>query len=190
MNVTETALSGVLLVQPSVHRDSRGALFESFHAARYAEHGIAGPFVQDNVSRSRRRVLRGLHFQHPRGQGKLVGVVHGAIFDVAVDIRRGSPSLGHWVGHELSADNRRQLYIPPGFAHGFVVLSEIADVYYKCTEYYDPAAERGILWNDPALGIAWPVIDPVLSDRDMVAPRLREIDGDALPPYATAAAVM
>jgi dTDP-4-dehydrorhamnose 3,5-epimerase len=154
---------------------------ELFHEKRYAEAGLPGPFVQDNFSRSAKGILRGLHFQQPHAQGKLVQVFAGAVYDVAVDIRRGSPTFGRWVGVELSADNRRQLWVPPGFAHGFCVLSESADFHYKCTDFYSPASEHGIAWNDPELGIPWPVKSPLLSPKDSAAPRLK--DAPVLPDY-------
>ncbi|MDQ7010479.1 MAG: dTDP-4-dehydrorhamnose 3,5-epimerase, partial [Mariprofundaceae bacterium] len=152
MKVVETALPGVLVVEPDVHGDARGFFLETFHEARYAQHGIPGNdlhFVQDNHSRSRRGVLRGLHFQTKHPQGKLVSVAAGTVFDVTVDVRTGSPTFGRWMGVELSDENHRQLWIPPGFAHGFCVLSETADFQYKCTDFYDPKDEAGIVWNDP-----------------------------------------
>jgi dTDP-4-dehydrorhamnose 3,5-epimerase len=182
VNVLRTELSGVLLLEPRRFGDDRGFFMEMFHAKRYAEAGISGPFVQDNFSRSARGILRGLHFQEPNAQGKLVQVLAGAVYDVAVDIRRGSPTFGRWVGVELTADNRRQLWMPAGFAHGFCVLSESADFHYKCTDFYAPASERGIAWNDPDLGIPWPVKSPLLSPKDAVAPRLK--DAPLLPVYA------
>lgn len=166
MRVTETALPGVLLIEPQVFRDTRGMFWETYHATRYAEAGIAQPFVQDNYSRSARHTLRGLHYQLSRPQGKLVWVIRGEVFDVAVDIRRGSAHFGRWIGLTLSEDRQTQMYIPPGFAHGFCVLSETADFAYKCTDFYDPSDEGGIIWNDPDLGIAWPVSSPVLSPKD------------------------
>jgi dTDP-4-dehydrorhamnose 3,5-epimerase len=172
MKITATELPEVLLVELKVHGDSRGFFYESFQARRYAEGGIPGPFVQDNLSRSAKGTLRGLHFQEPRAQGKLVQVLRGSVFDVAVDVRRGSPRFGRWVGIELSESQPRQLWIPPGFAHGFCVLSDSADFFYKCTELYAPDAERGIAWNDPAIGIRWPVERPFLSAKDQAAPRL------------------
>lgn len=174
MKVTETALPGVLLIAPRVHGDSRGFFFEAFHAERYAEAGIVAPFVQDNVSRSVKGTLRGLHFQEPNAQGKLVQVLRGAVFDVAVDVRVGSPHFGKWVGVELSEENRHQLWVPPGFAHGFCVLSEIADFAYKCTALYAPECEGSVRWNDPELGIAWPVREPIISAKDAAAPMLSE----------------
>ncbi|SEM06451.1 dTDP-4-dehydrorhamnose 3,5-epimerase [Stigmatella aurantiaca] len=182
MKVTETAIPGVLLIEPKVFGDDRGFFLETFHAQRYADAGIPGPFVQDNYSRSAKGTLRGLHFQEPQPQGKLVQVVAGAVFDVAVDIRRGSPTFGKWVGVELSAENRRQLWVPPGFAHGFCVTSESADFQYKCTALYSPQNERSILWNDPDLGITWPLSgEPKLSAKDAAAPRLK--DAPLLPTY-------
>lgn len=182
MNVLKTELPGVLILEPKRFGDDRGFFMEMFHAKRYAEAGISGPFVQDNFSRSAKGILRGLHFQEPHAQGKLVQVLAGAVYDVAVDIRRGSPTFGKWVGVELSADNRRQVWVPAGFAHGFCVLSESADFHYKCTDVYTPASERCIAWNDPKLGIPWPVTSPLLSPRDAAAPRLE--DAPVLPIYA------
>src|SRR5438067_4976463 len=152
MKVTETVLPGVLMIEPKAFGDQRGFFMELFSVSRYAAIGIHLPFVQDNISRSRRGVLRGLHFQHPYGQAKLVWVLEGEVFDVVVDIRVGSPTFGEWCGTYLSADNKRQLYIPTGFAHGFVVTSSSALFTYKCTEYYHPESERSIRWNDPQIG--------------------------------------
>jgi len=165
----------VLVIEPDVHEDGRGFFLETYHEEKYREGGVAGPFVQDNHSRSVGGTLRGLHLQARRPQGKLIRVVEGEIFDVAVDVRRGSPSFGRWVGHSLSAENFRQCWVPPGFAHGFCVLSEFAHVEYKCTELYDPAGELGIVWNDPALGIVWPIQNPIVSDRDRRHPKLAEL---------------
>jgi len=165
----------VLIIEPDVYRDARGFFLETYHEEKYREGGVAGPFVQDNHSRSVGGTLRGLHLQARRPQGKLIRVVEGEIFDVAVDVRRGSPSFGRWVGHSLSAENFRQCWVPPGFAHGFCVLSEFARVEYKCTELYDPAGELGIVWNDPALGIVWPIQNPIVSDRDRRHPKLAEL---------------
>ncbi len=173
MTVTETRLPGVLLLEPRVFRDPRGFFLETWNADRYRAAGIPGPFVQDNASRSARGVLRGLHVQNPNPQGKLVSVLDGAVFDVAVDVRAGSPTFGQWTGHELSAENGHQLWIPPGFAHGFVVLSESALFTYKCTDRYAPEHEFSIAWNDPEIGIAWPVVDPELSGKDAAAGSLR-----------------
>jgi dTDP-4-dehydrorhamnose 3,5-epimerase len=182
VKVTETELPGVLLLEPKRFGDDRGFFMEMFHEKRYAELGISGPFVQDNFSRSAKGILRGLHYQEPQAQGKLVQVLAGAVYDVAVDIRRGSPTFGKWVGVELSSDNRRQLWVPAGFAHGFCVLSESADFHYKCTDFYSPTTERGIIWSDPDLGITWPVKSPLLSPKDTDAPRLK--DAKILPVYA------
>lgn len=181
MKLIPLALPEVLLIEPDVHRDARGFFLESYHAARYREAGIPGDFVQDNHSRSARGVLRGLHYQFAHPQGKLIRVVNGAVYDVAVDIRRGSPRFGRWAGIELSGEDQRQLYIPPGFAHGFCVLSEQADFLYKCTDYYVPGDEYGIAWNDPAMAIAWPALDYTLSDKDAALPPLAE--AGSLPEY-------
>ena len=180
MRVVPTAIPDVLVVEPDIHHDGRGFFLETYHAERYRAHGIAGPFVQDNHSRSVGGTLRGLHLQLRRPQGKLIRVIEGEIFDVAVDVRRGSPTFGRWVGVTLSDANFKQVYVPPGFAHGFAVVSPIAQVEYKCTDLYDPASEIGIAWNDPALAIAWPVADPVLSARDGRHPRLADVT-DRLP---------
>ncbi|MBM4360713.1 MAG: dTDP-4-dehydrorhamnose 3,5-epimerase [Deltaproteobacteria bacterium] len=181
MNVIETALPGVLIVEPRVFGDARGFFFESFHAERYGAAGITWDFVQDNVSRSARGVLRGLHFQNPRPQAKLVQVLEGAVVDVAVDVRKGSPTFGQHVMVELSAENHRQLFVPAGFAHGFCVTSEHALFSYKCSDLYAPADEHGVLWNDPDLGIPWPIEAPSLSAKDAVYPRLRDVPDAALP---------
>ena len=166
MRFLETALPGVVIVEPDVHHDGRGYFLETYHAEKYAAGGIPGPFVQDNHSRSVGGTLRGLHMQRRRVQGKLVRVIEGEIFDVAVDVRRGSPTFGRWVGATLSAENFRQIWVPPGFAHGFCVTSPIAQVEYKVTDLYDRESEIGIRWDDPSLAITWPVSDPVLSARD------------------------
>ncbi len=173
MQVTPTAIADVLLVQPQVHADARGYFTETFHAERYAQAGIPGPFVQDNLSFSQRGVLRGLHYQWPRPQGKLVCVLQGEVFDVVVDIRRDSPTFGRWLGVTLSAENHHQLWIPPGFAHGFCVTSDTAQVAYKCTEYYAPENEHSIRWDDADIGIAWPVSAPLLSGKDAAAGSLQ-----------------
>ena len=175
MNVRETAIPGVLVVEPKVHRDPRGFFLETWREERYTHAGIALSFVQDNHSRSSRGTLRGLHAQRQRPQGKLVRVIEGEVFDVAVDIRPGSATYGRWVGERLTADNFLQLWIPPGFAHGFCVLSETGQVEYKCTAYYDQSDEFAIAWNDPDLAIAWPIADPLVSARDREAPRLRDL---------------
>lgn len=167
MNVQETSLPGVLLIEPRVFGDARGFFLETYSSQRYADIGITGPFVQDNWSRSCRGTLRGLHFQIKQAQGKLVQVMQGAIFDVAVDVRRDSPTFGKWLGIELSGENKKQLWIPRGFAHGFFVLSETADFVYKCTNSYAPEHERTLLWNDPTIGVKWPSdIKPILSEKD------------------------
>ncbi len=175
MRVERTAIPDVLVIEPDVYRDGRGYFLEIYHADRYREHGIVGPFVQDNHSRSAGGTLRGLHLQLRRPQGKLVRVIEGEVFDVAVDVRRGSPTFGRWVAVTLSAENFRQCYIPPGFAHGFYVTTEAAQVEYKCTDLYDPASEIGIAWDDPALGIAWPAGERVLSPRDRQHPTLETV---------------
>jgi dTDP-4-dehydrorhamnose 3,5-epimerase len=181
MNVIATELPEVLIVEPKVFGDPRGFFMETFRADRYAGHGMAGPFVQDNLSRSARGVLRGLHLQNPNAQAKLVSVLRGAVRDVAVDVRRGSPTFGRHVAVELSEENRRQLFVPRGFAHGFLVLSEMADVLYKCDAFYSPADEITVRWNDPAIGIAWNIAGPELSKRDAAAPPLADVPG--LPMY-------
>ena len=181
MNVIQTELPGVLIIEPKVFGDARGFFMETWHAERYAAAGIPSKFVQDNCSRSSKGILRGLHFQEPKGQGKLVHVLNGAVLDVAVDVRRGSPTFGKHVAVELTDQNRRQLWIPPGFAHGFCVLSESADFLYKSTELYSPEHDAGIAWNDPDVGIAWPVTDPKLSAKDAGLPRLK--DAKVLPTY-------
>jgi len=181
VQVIETSLPGVLLIKPRVLRDARGFFMETFQAERYAEAGIRGPFVQDNLSHSTRGTLRGLHFQEPSAQGKLVQVIRGAVHDVAVDVRRGSPTFGRWERHALDDASGHQLWIPPGFAHGFVVLSESCDFLYKCTDYWRPECERSIAWDDPDLAIDWELRDPVLSAKDAGAPRLA--DAPVLPNY-------
>ena len=175
MRVEPTELPGVLILEPRVFGDARGFFTETWHARRYAEAGLREAFVQDNLSFSQRGVLRGLHYQNPHGQGKLVYVLQGTVFDVAVDIRVGSPTFGRWVGVTLSAENRRQFWVPPGFAHGFCVTSETALFAYKCSDYYAPEHEGSVLWNDPAIGIAWPVREPTVSPKDAAAPRLADL---------------
>lgn len=183
MKVERLAIPGLLLITPRVFRDDRGQFRETWRAAAYGELGI-GPFVQDNVSVSRKNVLRGMHLQHPRGQGKLVYVLRGRVFDVAVDLRVGSPTYTKWVGVELSEENGSQLYIPPGFAHGFYTITDGVVFGYKCTDYYAPEAERTVRWNDPTLAIDWPVAEPSLAPKDGAAPGLDEIE--ALLPRFTA----
>ena len=175
MRVVATALPGVLVIEPDVHHDGRGFFVETYHADRYREHGIHGPFVQDNHSRSTGGTLRGLHLQLARPQGKLIRVVEGEVFDVAVDVRRGSPTFGRWVSVKLSAGNFKQCYVPQGFAHGFCVVTPVAQVEYKCTDLYDSVGEIGIAWNDPDLAIDWPVRDPILSPRDQQNPTLAAV---------------
>jgi dTDP-4-dehydrorhamnose 3,5-epimerase len=181
MNFTPLEIPDVILVEPDVFGDARGFFTETYHAAKYAAAGIRGPFVQDNYSFSRRGILRGLHYQLRQPQGKLVFVARGEIFDVAVDIRRGSPTFGRWVGRTLSGDNHHQMYVPQGFAHGFCVLSEEVEVMYKCTALYDAADDRGVIWNDPSLMIDWPVAQPQLSGKDAKLRPLADIPPDQLP---------
>jgi dTDP-4-dehydrorhamnose 3,5-epimerase len=171
----ETRLDGVVLLEPVVHGDERGFLVETFSAKAWAEAGVSGEFVQDNHSRSSAGILRGIHFQTEPGQAKLVRCVRGRIWDVAVDLRRGSPTYGQWEGHELDDVSHRQLFVPVGFGHGFCVLSDLADVHYKVSSYYDPETEAGIAWNDPEVAVEWPLEDPQVSERDADAPRLSEI---------------
>lgn len=184
MKFVETSLPGVLLIEPAVFADDRGFFMETYHLDRFREHGIDLPFVQDNHSRSARGVLRGLHYQEPNAQGKLVRCTRGALFDVAVDIRVGSPAFGKWYGAELSEANRRMLWIPEGFAHGFCALEEGSDLVYKCTALYAREHDRAILWSDPEIGIEWPVASPLLSAKDAAAPPLR--DAAPLPRYISA----
>jgi dTDP-4-dehydrorhamnose 3,5-epimerase len=176
----ETDLDGLFLIEPDPHGDERGFLIETFRADAWRELGVDAEFVQENHSRSRRGILRGLHFQTSPGQAKLVRCLQGRILDVAVDLRRDSPTYGRWEGHELDDASHRQLYLPVGFAHGFCVLSDSADVAYRLSSYYDPSTEAQIAWNDPDIGIEWPVSDPILSERDRSAPRLAEV-ADSLP---------
>lgn len=185
MKIIETDLPGCVVVEPQVFGDSRGFFFESFNRDRFAEHGLAVPqFVQGNVSSSARGVLRGLHYQWPKPQGKYVSVIEGEVWDVAADIRRGSPTFGRWTAVVLSAENRRHFWIPAGFAHGFVTLSERAVFTYLCTETYDRAADAGIRWNDGELAVDWPVSEPVLSEKDAKAPFLAEVAPERLPVFA------
>ena len=175
MKVIETKLPGVLIIEPKVFGDARGFFKETFQAERYQEAGIEYEFVQDNHSRSQKGVLRGLHFQISKPQGKLVSCSKGAVFDVAVDIDTESNTYGQYVGVELSEENNKQLWVPPGYAHGFCVLSETADFQYKCTDYYDPSDEGGLIWDDPDVAIDWPIDQPLLSDKDAKLPTLREL---------------
>lgn len=186
MNVEHTELPGVVIITPVVHTDDRGSFRESWQRERYANAGLPCDFVQDNVSISRRGVLRGLHFQHPQPQGKLVTVLRGEIMDVAVDVRRGSPMFGHHVAVTLSNANDRQLWIPEGFAHGFMVLSDEALVHYKVTQPYHPGGDRTIAWNDPDIGIPWPSADPRMSAKDARGLRLADFATDELPVYERA----
>ncbi|WP_018879388.1 dTDP-4-dehydrorhamnose 3,5-epimerase [Thioalkalivibrio sp. ALE9] len=183
MKITETSLPGVLVVEPKIFGDSRGYFLETYQRDRYAEAGIPDQFVQDNLSFSRAGILRGLHLQHPRAQGKLVQVLQGEVFDVAVDVRRGSPTFGVWAGVWLSAENHRQFWIPEGFAHGFCVASDTALFSYKCTDTYCPECELSIRWNDPDIGIDWPLVNISLSDKDSAAPALADIPDSRLPEY-------
>jgi dTDP-4-dehydrorhamnose 3,5-epimerase len=181
LDVIETTLPGVLLLEPKVFADARGFFLETYNLGRFRHAGIDETFVQDNLSRSMRGVLRGLHYQEPNAQGKLVRCSRGALFDVAVDIRVGSPHFGKWFGAKLSDENMLMLWIPPGYAHGFCAMTDVADLAYKCTALYDSQADRAIRWDDPDIGIIWPVTDPILSPKDASAPRLNE--AKVLPSY-------
>ncbi len=180
MNVLRCELEGLLILEPKVFGDARGFFLETWNQRRYAEAGLGVPFVQDNLSFSRRGTLRGLHFQNPSAQGKLVSVLTGEVFDVAVDLRRSSPTFGRWHGTTLSEENRRQFYVPPGFAHGFVVVSETALFHYKCTAFYSPQEELTLRWDDPQVGIRWPVENPVLSTKDADGRLLRDLPPERL----------
>ena len=190
MRALETGIPGLLVIEPAVHGDARGWFMETWHASRYAGLGLPGAFLQSNLSRSAAGVTRGLHYQYPQPQGKLVQVLEGRAFDVAVDIRLGSPTFGRWAGVELSAENRRQLWIPPGFAHGFSVLGEVALLAYLCTTEYRAEYDAVIAWDDPDIGIRWPTAaramtgSAMLSAKDAAAPRLAEIPEERLPPWA------
>lgn len=184
MKIIETDLPGCVVIEPQVFGDARGFFFESFNTDKLSAHGLQPRFLQGNVSSSTQGVLRGLHYQWPNPQGKYVSVMEGEVWDVAVDIRRGSPTFGKWTAVVLSAENKRHFWIPEGFAHGFVVLSERAVFTYLCTATYDTKADAGVRWDDPALAIDWPVSNPELSDKDARAPLLAEIAGDRLPVYA------
>ena len=183
MNIITTDIVDAVIIEPKVFGDHRGYFLETFSAERYQKAGITHNLVQDNLSFSRRGVLRGLHFQNPQPQGKLVSCPLGEVFDVAVDIRRGSPSFGRWAGVILSAENKRQFWVPPGLAHGFVVLSETALFAYKCSDYYAPQFEKSLLWNDPQIGINWPISDVQLSDKDRQGVRLSDFSEHDLPQY-------
>jgi len=183
MKSIQTSLPDVVVIEPQVFEDSRGFFYESFHEAKYAKLGIRANFLQTNVSRSSKGVLRGLHYQWPNPQGKLVSVLEGEVYDVAVDIRRGSPTFGQWVGVMITAENHRHMWIPAGFAHGFCVLSEQATFTYQCTTLYDPAADASICWNDAAIGVDWPISAPLISAKDDKAPLLADVAADRLPPF-------
>ena len=183
MKIIQTPLPGVILLEPKRYGDARGFFLETYRTDILKEAGISLPFIQDNHSRSSRGILRGLHYQLVQPQGKLVRVTRGEVFDVAVDIRRGSPTFGQWYGAILDEESMRMMYVPPGFAHGFVVLSDVADFLYKCTDYYHPESEQGILWNDPEIGIQWPITEVRLSDRDKASPQLKAQPDELLPEY-------
>lgn len=180
MEIITTEFPGLLFIKPKIFGDSRGYFYESWNRERYENAGITEDFVQDNVSFSSRGVLRGLHYQKPYTQGKLVSVLLGEVWDVAVDLRRSSPTFGKWQGFTLTGERKEQLYIPRGFAHGFCVLSETALFQYKCTDKYSPESEHGIMWNDPTLAIPWPVHEPVISDKDKMHPRFKDLSGEFL----------
>ena len=183
MNVVPATLDGVLVIEPAVFGDERGFFMETYSRERYREAGLPAQFVQDNLSKSAHGILRGLHIQHPQGQGKLCTVLEGEVFDVAVDLRVGSPTFGKWEGFELSAKNKKQLYIPPGFGHGFCVTGESALFSYKCTEFYKPENEFSVLWNDEDVGIEWPITKPTVSEKDAKGLKLSQISKDRLPTY-------
>jgi dTDP-4-dehydrorhamnose 3,5-epimerase len=183
LKFTEQSLPGVILIEPKVFEDSRGFFMETYHMGKYGEGGLDKSFVQDNLSHSRRHTLRGLHYQLKHPQCKLVYVITGEILDIAVDIRRGSPTFGQWTGTLLSEKNKHQLFVPKGFAHGFCVLSETADVMYKCTDLYAPGDEYGILWSDPTIDVLWPVDNPILSEKDARNPVLKDVPETLLPAY-------
>jgi dTDP-4-dehydrorhamnose 3,5-epimerase len=183
MERIDTSLPGVFLIRPKVFSDPRGFFFESYHQGKFADLGVSNHFVQDNHSKSVKGTLRGLHYQLKYPQAKLCRVIQGEVFDVAVDIRKGSPSFGKWVGVILSAENKEQIYIPKGFAHGFLVLSETAEFLYKCGEFYHPEDEMGVAWNDPEIGINWGIADPILSNKDKVTLQLSKIKADLLPEF-------
>jgi dTDP-4-dehydrorhamnose 3,5-epimerase len=187
MKVIASSLPGVCVIEPSVFGDQRGFFMETYQQQRYMENGIDATFVQDNISLSVQNTLRGLHYQHPRGQAKLVQVLQGEVFDVAVDIRKGSPTWGQWFGAMLSSENKRQMFIPDGYAHGFCVTSETALFAYKCGDFYMPENEGGIRWDDPDIGIQWPINTPILSDRDKSYTGLKGVAEERLPVYTTVA---
>ena len=181
MNILDIDIQGPKIIEPDIFPDARGFFCETFHQKRYAENGIDDRFVQDNLSSSKKGTLRGIHYQYPQSQAKLVQVIQGEVRDVIVDIRQQSSTFGKWVGVTLSAENRRQLFVPAGFAHGYCVLSETALFSYKCSDFYAPDCEKGILWSDPDIGIDWPVRDPILSDKDQLYPCLKDVDSKSLP---------
>jgi dTDP-4-dehydrorhamnose 3,5-epimerase len=183
MKIIKTPLQGVLLIEPRVFDDARGYFMETYQKDRYQELGIEVNFVQDNLSFSKEGTLRGLHYQYPQEQAKLMQVIRGEVFDVAVDVRLGSPTFGRWYGSILSAENKRQMFVPTGFAHGFCVLSRMTVYLYKCSDYYAPDCEWGMLWSDTDIGIDWPIKNPLLSDKDANFPRLKDIPKDRLPIY-------
>ncbi|MEA3436598.1 MAG: dTDP-4-dehydrorhamnose 3,5-epimerase [Thermodesulfobacteriota bacterium] len=183
MKFTKTAFPDIFLIEPDVFKDTRGFFMETYNQKNYAEAGIDQEFVQDNYSHSKYGILRGLHYQLKNAQGKLVFVITGEIFDIVVDIRIGSPRFGQWFGTYLSAKNKQQIFVPEGYAHGFIVLSESVDVIYKCTDFYTPGDEYGIFWADPNIGIDWPIKNPVLSDKDSKNPNLKEIPEELLPAF-------
>ncbi|MEH6559620.1 MAG: dTDP-4-dehydrorhamnose 3,5-epimerase [Oceanicoccus sp.] len=183
MNVRKTKIPGLILIEPSVFGDERGYFLETYNEQRYRNLGVEESFVQDNISFSRRGILRGLHYQKPMMQGKLVQVLQGEVFDVAVDVRHGSPTFGQWEGFSLSETNKHQFYVPPGFAHGFVVTSETALFSYKCTDLYNPDGEHSIAWNDPDINVQWPESRPQLSDKDQQGRLLRDMTREELPDY-------
>lgn len=184
MKIQQTPLAGLLLIEPTLYQDNRGFFHETYYSAKYQAGNMHKPFVQDNISRSYKGVLRGLHYQLQQPQAKLVSVVNGAVFDVCVDIRQGSKTFAQWFGIELNDENHRQLFIPEGFAHGFVTLSDQADFFYKCTDYYNPKSEFGIHWNDPDLAITWNTTTaPILSAKDQQLPLLNQVSSDVLPQY-------
>jgi dTDP-4-dehydrorhamnose 3,5-epimerase len=183
MKVHKTELDGVLIIEPDVFADKRGYLMESYQRKRYADAGLKADFVQDNLSFSKKGTLRGLHYQYPKAQAKLVQVIQGEVFDVVVDIRRGSPTFGRWINEYLSDKNKRQIFVPEGFAHGFCVLSNTSIFHYKCSDFYAPKYERGIIWSDPAIGIKWPITEVLLSDKDRKYRCLKDIPNDHMPEY-------
>lgn len=183
MKIVQTSLPGAVVIEPQVFGDARGFFYESYNKAKYIAAGITSEFVQSNVSRSSKGVLRGLHYQWPNPQGKLVSVLEGEVYDVAVDIRRGSPTFGQWAGVMLTSENHRHFWIPEGFAHGFCVLSEYATFTYQCTALYDAKADASVRWDDPSLGIDWPISDPQLSEKDLKAPLLADVLHERLPTF-------